>query len=827
MGEANKLQKYRSKRNFSITPEPEESGLASESLRFVIQKHWASRLHYDFRLELNGVMKSWAVPKGPSFDPADKRLAVHVEDHPISYADFEGIIPEKQYGAGKVIIWDKGYWHPLGKPDTDYKKGNLKFELSGIKLQGKWALVRIKGDHEKQEPWLLVKEKDELAKPSAEFSVVDEYPDSVSKNPFPENNIAHKQDKKKPKKTEDILKQAAKADLPELVKPQLATLVERLPPIVEDWIYEIKFDGYRLLTKIDNGKVTFFTRNGNDWTHKLKNLQQAVEKLKWPSGWYDGEIVVTNEQGVPDFGALQLAFENGKSHNIVLYLFDVMYFKGFDLRAIPQTNRRDILKKLLEKNTSELIRLSEAFEASSESLLKSACQLGLEGIIAKRADSPYSSARTLNWLKLKCKQGQEFVILGYTSPKGQRSGFGALLLGVYDKDSKLVHVGNVGTGFNQNSLTSLKQKFDAIKIKKSPVKDFKAPTDTTWIKPMLIAEVEFGEWTASGHIRHPVFKGIRTDKAPQTIIREQPKNYLNKSKGSTQQPPEKSLKITNPDRKVDPAEGITKIDVVRYYQLIGELMMPHLEKRPVSFLRAPDGITSELFFQKHAATEKLPGVKETDSADGEQPLIEIVSKEGLASAAQWNVIEFHTYNGITSLKAPDRLVFDLDPGENVKWSQVQEAAQLMQAFLSQLKLPAYLKTSGGKGLHIVIPVTKNHDWDTVKSFAQAVVVHMSKTIPSRFVAKSGPKNRVGKIFIDYLRNDQHATTVCAWSLRARPGLGISVPVDWSELMELKGANHWTIRNAHTRLDKGNEVWKTYSKSAVDLTDAISALKPDG
>ncbi len=829
MNKTSNLEKYKSKRNFSITPEPEESGVTSESLRYVIQKHWASRLHYDFRLELDGVMKSWAVPKGPSFDPAVKRMAVHVEDHPISYASFEGTIPPKQYGAGKVIIWDKGFWEPIGDPNADYKKGNLKFELQGIKLQGKWVLVRMKGKGEKQEPWLLIKEKDALAKSSDEFSVVDESPDSVSNLPFPEHSLAFNAypAKTKSKSIDDILKNATKASLPEIVKPQLATLAERIFPIEDKWICEIKFDGYRLLTKIENNTVRFFTRNGNDWTGKLKPLQQEAEKLKLPSGWYDGEIVLTNEDGIPDFGALQLAFEESKSQKIILYLFDVIYFDGFDLRAIPLTNRRVILESLLKKNISDHIRLSETFDAPTDSLLQSACQLGLEGIIAKRADSSYTCSRTTDWLKLKCKQSQEFVILGYTPPNGTRSAFGALLLGVYDKDGELVHVGNVGSGFNQGSLISLKQKLDKIKTTQSAVKKFKAPKNTTWIKPILVAEVAFGGWTTSGHIRHPVFKAIRTDKEPQSIIREAPKDYLTKQspkQKDSSQLPNKSIKITNPDRMVDASSEITKIELVRYYQLVGDLMMPHLKNRPVSFLRAPAGLTGEMFFQKHVETEKMLGVKENSLADSDQPLIEITKKEGIASAAQWNVIEFHTHNGNFSLDLPDRMIFDLDPGENVQWQQVQEAAQLMHAFLSELKLPAFLKTSGGKGLHIVVPIKKKYDWDTVKAFSRAVVMHMSKTIPARFVAKSGPKNRVGKIFIDYLRNDQEATTVCAWSLRARKGLGISVPVDWSELKTLTSSDHWTLRNAHTRLDVGNAAWKTYEKSAVDITDAISALK---
>ncbi len=452
----------------------------------------------------------------------------------------------------------------------------------------------------------------------------------------------------------------------------------------------------------------------------------------------------------------------------------------------------------------------------------------MEGIIAKRANSHYVCSRSTDWLKLKCKQRQEFVIVGYTPPNGHRSAFGALLLGVYDASDGLIHVGNVGSGFTQKTLSDIKLKLDAIEVSTSCVSHpIKAPAKTTWVKPVLKAEVEFGEWTASGHIRHAVFKGLRMDKAPKTIVREQAKDLFDMTNGkkpTLKQPA--AMKVTHPNKVIDPISNITKLELVRYYQLVGDLMMPHLKQRPVSFLRAPSGLTGELFFQKHANTEKLLGVKKIAQASNKQPLIEISKKEGLASAAQWNVIEFHTHNGNLSLDLPDRMIFDLDPGENVQWHQVQEAAQLMHAFLTQLNLPAFLKTSGGKGLHIVVPIKKKQDWDTVKAFTQAVVVHMSKTIPSRFVAKSGPKNRIGKIFIDYLRNDQEATTICAWSLRARTGLGISVPLEWGELNEIKSGEHWTLRNAHTRLDKGNKPWEKYAESAVDIADAIAALKTE-
>lgn len=824
--DANKrLDTYKSKRNFAITPEPEDGGEASKLYQFVVQKHWASSLHYDFRLELNGVMKSWAVPKGPSYDTSVKRMAVHVEDHPIAYASFEGTIPAKQYGAGKVIVWDKGYWRPLGDPNIAYANGNLKFELFGLKLHGKWVLVRMKSKGEKQEAWLLIKEKDNLAKSANEFSVVDEFPESVSDKPLPEHvllvktNIAHNQIEP----TVEILKKAVKANLPDNLKPQLATLAEAFLFKASDWFYEIKFDGYRMLVRIEKD-IKFFTRNGNDWTNKLPFLKEEFTKLNLPSGWYDGEIVVQDDKGAPDFGALQKSFDENKSDQIVLYVFDIVYISGHDLRELTLVNRRNILTNLFVNINSDRVRLSEVFNEHLESLLKSACKLGLEGIIAKRANSPYTSKRTDDWLKLKCKKNQEFIIIGYTPPNGLRYGFGALLLGIHDANGGLIHVGNVGSGFTKKTLTDIKHKLDAIQLPKpSTSQPFKAPSKTTWVKPILIAEVEFGDWTLGGHIRHSVFKGLKIDKEPKTITRELSNNKIVTNQALKIK---NEIIITNPNRVIEEANGITKLELVRYYQLVGDLMMPHLKQRPVSFLRAPSGIAGELFFQKHADTEKLIGVKKIEQTDNKSPLIEISKKEGLASAAQWNVIEFHTHNGNLSLDLPDRIIFDLDPGENVQWQQVQEAGQLVHAFLTQLKLTSYLKTSGGKGLHIVVPIHKKYDWDAVKDFSQAVVFHMSKTIPSRFVAKSGPKNRVGKIFIDYLRNTQEATTVCAWSLRARAGLGISVPVDWSELNMLKGGDHWTLRTVHTRLDKGNEPWAKYKASANNIADAIAMLKTE-
>jgi bifunctional non-homologous end joining protein LigD len=827
-----RLGGYRAKRDFALTPEPAEGGRSvTDQLQFVVQKHWAGSLHYDFRLELDGTMMSWAVPKGPSYDPSVKRMAVQVEDHPLAYADFEGTIPPGQYGAGKVIVWDAGTWVPLHDPRQALNDGNLKFTLHGHKLRGRWVLVRMKDKGEKQPAWLLIKEKDGLARLSAEFSVVDEMPASVKLlEPLPRAAAAADAVPREQGDPE-LPVGALPAALPPTLAPQLATLARGTPLDSDAWLYEIKFDGYRVLVRNDADGARFFTRNGHDWTAKLRPLQGAFDDLKLPPGWYDGEIVVPDEAGIPDFGALQHAFEREQTNAVVLYLFDVPYVAGHDLRQLPLQTRRSLLQRLLAAAGTDHVRFSAAFDAAGHNVVSSACKLGLEGVIAKRRNSIYRSARSTDWIKLKCTQRQEFVIGGYTAPQGARSGFGALLLGVHDAQGVLQYAGAVGTGFTEKILRDLKKILDK---NIQPTRPFASAAKIDgrphWVAPTLVAEVSFGEWTRAGHIRHAVFRGLRVDKAARTIVREKSVRVdaVAGSSVSSAQPPASGdrLDVTNPQRVIDKRSGTTKLDLVRYYVLVGALMMKHLKGRPVSLVRAPDGVDGQLFFQKHIATEKLAGIRQLAAGlDGDHPpMIAVAGKQGLLSAAQWNVIEFHTLNATTaSLDHPDRMVFDLDPGEGVAWSRIQEAAQLMQAFLTQLGLPCFLKTSGGKGLHVVVPVKRGHDWDTVKNFSHAIVTHMAATIPQRFVARSGPKNRVGKIFIDYLRNGPGATTVCAWSARARPGLGISVPVAWDELSALHGGDHWTVQTIHERLDVGNAPWATYVRSARSLTAAMSTL----
>jgi bifunctional non-homologous end joining protein LigD len=832
------LDRYVAKRDFSITPEPAGGGESNAGgPLFVIQKHWASHLHYDFRIELDGTMKSWAIPKGPSFDTKDKRMAIHVEDHPISYNDFEGEIPEKQYGAGKVIIWDKGTWTPIGNPLEGYRKGNLKFILNGHKLHGAWALIRMKSREPKQDAWLLIKEKDKFVRSAAEFSVTDEMPESVARLPLlpaPRRSqtrtgaatATSKANGNKAAVALGMLPGVKKKAAPATLRPVLATLVERPPSNPADWIYEVKFDGYRILAKVEAKRVRLVTRNGHDWTDKLKHLSQTLESMSLKPGWLDGEVVMLADNGGTSFQQLQNAFDSARTQDIVYFIFDLPYYDGHDLTAVPLEGRRALLQSLLEDAPAS-IRFSDSFDADPSDLIVSACKLGLEGVIGKRRDSVYSSRRSPDWIKLKCAQRQEFVVGGWTDPKGSRAGLGSLLLGTHDANGNLVYAGKVGSGFNDTSLAQISGKLKKLAATKSPFKSRVPEAAVHWVKPTMVAEVTFSEWTGVGHLRHPVFHALRIDKLAKSIVREDPVAPLGPD---TEEPvsliPAK-LRVSSPERVVDATTGITKIEIIRYYALVGDLMMEHLAGRPVSLVKAPQGIKKSIFFQKHVENYKMDGVQQLPQKidPDHPPYLEISSPLGLLSAAQMNVIEFHTWNATKPLfHQPDRMVFDLDPGEGVAWSSVQQGAELMRNFLEQLKLPSFLKTSGGKGLHVVTPLTPHCDWDTVKSFSQAIVIHMASTLPQLFVSKSGAKNRMGKVFIDYLRNGFGATTASAWSARARPGLGVSVPVAWSELRKLKGGDQWSIKTIQQRMAEGNKPWKNFRKSAGPLTFAMKALQ---
>lgn len=902
------LHDYQQKRNFDATPEPAGSARRRKkkqgdaALQFCIQKHDASHLHYDFRLELDGTMKSWAVPKGPSLDPKAKRLAVHVEDHPLDYATFEGHIPEGHYGAGDVIVWDRGVWIPEGDPQQGYAKGKLKFTLQGEKLAGLWNLVRTHMPGRKEQ-WFLIKHQDEQARPLDEYDVLVAEPDSVLsdrslvlKTRGKGKGAAAKPDTKgkgkgkagamadsnakastkaksaksqaEPKATEAEaalatpevtpakpiatpsapprrsrsakLEGAREAPLPARLKPQLATLVDSAPAS-GDWRYEIKFDGYRVLARIEGDKVRLFTRNGHDWTAKMHHQAQALAELGLASGWLDGEMVVANEHGVPDFQALQNAFESERSEQIVYYLFDAPYLNGMDLTDVPVEQRRAALKKLLKAHPSDTLRFSDDFDEAATSLLESACQMQMEGLIGKRVGSPYRSRRSHDWIKLKCKHRQEFVVVGYTDPKGSRSGFGALLLGLHDQDSgELRYAGRVGTGFSEATLRSILQRLKPLECRTKAVTNPPTGADARgvhWLEPKLLAEVAFAEMTRDGVVRHSVFHGLRDDKPARAITEETPapadslpptipsktqSNPPRRTPSKSKADPSHQVRITHPDRIIDASSGTTKQQLAEYYARIAPWLLPQLKDRPVALVRAPEGIAGELFFQKNAGHLAIDELQHYDKAEAGQACMVINSPKALIGAIQMGTVELHTWNATCADFAhPDRFVLDLDPDPALPWKAMAEATQLTLTVLDELGLESFLKTSGGKGIHIVVPLKPKADWDSVKDFSHAIVNHIAKLVPERFSAVSGPKNRVGKIFIDYLRNGLGATTACAYAARAREGLPVSVPIERDEVAQLKGASEWNIHNVHERLaELQRDPWADFDKCRQSITATL-------
>ena len=871
------LARYRAKRDFTITSEPGPVRVKpGKQLSFVIQKHDASRLHYDFRLELDGVLVSWAIPKGPSFDPKQKRLAVHVEDHPVAYGTFEGTIPKGQYGAGTVIVWDNGTWEPVGDPRAGLKAGKLVFRLHGHKLAGLWELVKIAKPGERQEPWLLFKKHDEWERPHADYDVVNALPDSIVAHPLAPLDgaapaapaaaikragrtaaaVAKATSKTAAAIDPSTLEGARKAALPETLSPQLATLA-KAAPTHGDWLYEIKFDGYRLMTRIAKGKATIITRGGHDWTHKMQPLADELATLGVTSGWLDGEAVVLDAKGLPHFNLLQNALDSKRaSPPIVYYVFDVPFLDGYDLRQVPLHARRALLKQVIEAHGGDRVRFSDDFPANAAQVLETACSLQLEGVIAKRRDGAYTSARSTDWLKLKCQARQEFVIGGFSDRSDNPKAIGALMLGYYDDQGQLQYAGRVGTGWSSADAVDLRTKLAKLS---SPTSPFPAGTTRStrwmtkpaaadhWVKPKLVAEVGFAEWTPDGSVRHASYQGLRADKEARSVTREKAK-----APPATDQPAEKpvtattktakkppaapakagtveveGVRISHPERVIDASTGHTKLDLARYYASVAEFMLPHLKSRPVSLVRAPEGVGGELFFQKHADVRTMPGMKDLpDLWEGHDSLLEVPNAKALIAAAQMNVVEFHTWNSVKQkVDKPDRMIFDLDPGEGVSFAAVREGTELMRALLEELGLKCWLKTSGGKGLHVVVPMAARLDYDTVKTFSQQIVQHMARTIPQRFVAKSGPTNRVGKIFIDYLRNGFNATTAAAFSARARPGLGVSMPIAWDELPEMKSGANWTISDARDRLSfQKADPWADYWSCKQTMTAAMKALQ---
>jgi bifunctional non-homologous end joining protein LigD len=853
------LERYHEKRNFRQTPEPrgKVARSAAPRLRFVIQKHAARRLHYDFRLELDGVLKSWAVPRGPSLDPAEKRLAVHVEDHPLDYGDFEGIIPPKQYGAGKVLLWDQGVWTPEGDPEKAYRKGHLKFQLTGRKLHGSWSLIRMGGAAEEgKENWLLVKGHDEFVRSGQAAEITELMPESVASG----REIAAIGTGEAPAgRAIENIPGARKKAMPEMLKPQLASLVDA-PPTGGDWLYESKYDGYRMLARIAGKRARLYTRNGNDWTGKLGGLAQALARLPVKEGWLDGEIVVLKPDGTSDFQALQNGFEAGSDAGIVYYLFDAPHLDGYDLTHSPLIERKRLLEERL-RDAEPALRYSDHVEAEGEAFYEQACRVGLEGIIAKRRDGGYVSTRSKTWVKVKCRREQEVVIGGYSEPAGSRQAFGALLIGVYDEKGDLHYAGKVGTGFSDRSLHSLHKRMRPLEIATPPFVD--PPTGAEargvhWLKPQLVAEISFAEWTQEGIVRQASFKGLREDKPARQVVREVagrgvdddtaplPAPRKRPAVAARKRPPPMShevvateagsrgaaqkkngsvviggIKLTNPERVLYPERELTKLALARYYESVAEWILPHLKNRPLTLVRCPEGHTKQCFYQKHIGENAPQAIEqvEIEESKGVELYPVANSLSAVIGLVQMGVLEIHTWGSSTdALERPDRMIFDLDPDVGLPWSQVVEAAQLTRALLTELGLKSFLKTTGGKGLHVVVPIQRKLGWDEVKGFSQAVAQHMTRAIPQRFTDKLPKREREKKIFIDYLRNGRGATAIAAFSTRAKPAAPVSVPLAWDELSVDLKSDYFNLENVGARLKHLREdPWADYWKTRQSIT----------
>ena len=839
----NSLQKYQQKRDFDVTAEPR--GRAPKKAKgraasYVIQRHEARRLHYDFRLEIDGVLVSWAVPKGPSLDSEVKRLAVHVEDHPLEYGNFEGDIPKGQYGAGHVDIWDQGVWTPTSDPLKALANGHLKFTLDGG-LQGQWLLVRT-GKEDNQ--WLLRKLDDEFV-----VSGHDAERDGLPARPA--NGVGKPRAKAPAKATKKSVRASARAKesaskpqstgIPSFISPQLATLVDR-PPVGGGWSYEVKYDGYRILCRMENGKVSLVSRNGKSWNARMRNLAEELSELALGNGWIDGEVVCFDDKGISDFQALQQALDGG-STQLVYVAFDLPYWNDIDLRSFPLQERQQRLAELLDALPPNApIMFTQMLDVSSdtegESAWTEACRLSLEGLICKKKDSVYAEGRSSTWLKLKCRPQQEFVVGGYTEPSGSRSHLGALLVGLRD-GKELKFAGRVGSGFNQKSLELLYDRLKKLHRKTSP---FSTSTEgrsrygrsngaIQWVTPKLIVEVEYAGWTQDGVLRQASFQGLREDKPASAVTGEttvpldaidavdaadkSPKRTSSKAKQSnkaTRAVPAKvgDVKVTNPNRIVYAKPDRSKLDLLEYYAAAAEWMLPHLENRRTALLRCPRGTNATCFFQKHLHGASPEGVK----LDEEEIVIE--NERGLLELAQMGVFEFHSWgSSLPRLEKPDRITLDLDPDPDIPWADLVVAARLVQRLMEDAGLVPFLKTTGGKGLHLVAPIKPSHSWDTVKEFSRAMATYLAHEAPGQFTASVSKARRKGVVFVDYLRNGRGATAITAFSARARQGAPVSMPVAWEELdsqHDLRG-DRFNISNAiEHRRTQGADPWKDYSSS---------------
>jgi bifunctional non-homologous end joining protein LigD len=836
------LARYREMRDFDITAEPRGSKGAIKAtsntgpLPFVVQKHAASHLHYDFRLAWNGVLKSWAVAKGPSDFPGDKRLAVQVEDHPVEYGNFEGTIPKGQYGGGSVMVWDFGEWLPVDDVDKGLAEGHLKFDLKGQKLHGRWALVRMHTrDARPGKPnWLLIKDRDAYARDEDAPSITEREPDSAltqrsiekigqdSDRVWNSDRPADKQDppakpaatKTKQREPRNLnlsksLKSAPKEKFPAFISPQLAKAATG-PPTGEDWVHELKLDGYRIQMQIRPGpdakspRVSLLTRKGLDWTHRMPDLARAAHQLPVESAVLDGEVVVLDDKGTTNFADLQAAFQEGAKVDLNYFVFDLLHLNGHNLRSLSLLERKQLLEKILTAvNGSSPLHYCEHFSGNGKEIFNKVCSLGGEGIISKLSSSPYVSTRGSAWLKEKCYQEQEFVIGGFTEPSKGGSGIGALIIGYYDS-GKLRYAGRSGTGFTQKSQAAIRKQLKALVQSATPFSGLPKGVSrgVHWVKPQLVAQISFANWTRDNLIRQAAFKGLREDKPANEVVREKvtvstpgatdnvksmPESKPHSAKKAVHGKVTKTnLPITHPDKILDHESGMTKLTLANYYLAIAEHMLPHVADRPLSVVRCPEGIGKPCFFQKHIGMGLPPGIRSVSVPNRKNGSVEqyltLNTAEGLVGLAQIGVLEIHPWGSKNdALETPDRIIFDLDPDEGVDWSTLTSSAQQVRTHLEDLGLQSFLKTTGGKGLHVVAPIRPEHEWPAIKQFAHDVVLAIEKTSPALYVTKMTKALRKNRIYLDYLRNDRGSTAVAPFSPRARSGATVALPLDWKEL----------------------------------------------
>jgi bifunctional non-homologous end joining protein LigD len=794
------LTRYRAKRRFDETPEPRGKAVTKPGALYLIQKHDATRLHYDLRLELDGVLLSWAVTRGPSYSTKDKRLAVRTEDHPLEYGHFEGTIPKGNYGGGTVMLWDTGTWEPVGDPHEGLEKGKLAFILHGERLRGHWALVRMQPrEREKNENWLLIKENDALANTHATL-LDDEITSVVSGRGM--TDIA---------RTDEVWDAKANTTkLPAFVEPALATLVDAAPS-GKDWLFEVKYDGYRALIAADGEAVRIYTRSGLDWTKKFTGIAKAVAALRLKQTLLDTEIVVIDKSGRTDFTALVAALEDGKTA-LSCFVFDVLTQAGKDLRKNPLRERKACLQKLLGKpEKSSPVQYSEDFSGDGAALLKTACQHGLEGIIAKRADRPYVSGRGQDWLKIKCGHAQEFIIIGFSASEKRRS-FASVLLALRE-GGEWRYAGRVGSGFSEAALERLGRWRDANRAEKPPC-DVPAALrrGVAWVQPELVAAIAFAGWTGDHMLRHGRFMGLREDKQPVEVKREMP-----------------AVKLSHPDKLMYPDDGVTKADVAAYIQAAAPLMLPYMKDRFLSLVRCPDGANEKGFFQRHPAAgfgEDWLSEEFSNKAGKKERYIYFEDPAALLAAVQMGVLEFHLWGARReTVQQPDRIVFDLDPDPSVAFGAVKQAALRLREVLSALGLESLPLLSGGKGIHVVVPVQPQHEWPVVKQFSAALAGRLAADAPKQFVATMSKAKRTGKIFIDHFRNEIGSTAIAPYSPRARPGAAVAWPVSWAALGKVESANAMTIEKAKNAIETGENGWAEYFKIKQRLTPA--AIKAVG